>query len=309
MVRTLTFARVGRFRALWLLALGFGFSACNATDQLTGNSDEPAAPSNPVTPPSDPSFAMSFAGGIPMGTYAQPTSTFGYRYNGGLRNIWPSYLRSELAAIKARGGRVVLTFSGNERYYKTNGHFDLGKWKARVARFKGIDFSSYVRDGTIIAHYLIDEPNDKTNWGGTPVSPSTVEAMAQYSKQLWPNLPTVARAEPGYLKGGHRYLDAAWAQYVTRKGTAADYLRRNVSDAQRYGLALVVGLNIRKGGPGGRSMTPSEVANWGSTMLNSSYPCAFVSWQWYSAMTTSAMSKSMDLLRRKAQSRAQKSCR
>jgi hypothetical protein len=54
--------------------------------------------------------------------------------------------------------------AGHERHYKSRGYFDLGKWKARVNRFRGVDFYSYVRDGTIIGHYLIDEPYDAHNW-------------------------------------------------------------------------------------------------------------------------------------------------
>jgi hypothetical protein len=309
MVRTLTFARMGRFRALWLIALATGFSACNAADPFTSASeDTPATPVDPSTP-SEPSFAISYAGGIPMGTWAQPTSTLGYRYNGTLRVIWPKYLKSELSAIRSRGGRVVLSMTGSEWQFKdSNGHFSFTKWKERVNRYRGMDLSSYVRDGTLIGHFLLDEPNDPTNWNGQLVSPATVEAMAKYSKSLWPYLPTLVRAEPHYLLYNHHYLDAAWAQYVTRKGTATDYLRRNVADASARHLALVVGLNIRKGGPGGRAMTGAEIANWGSIMLNSTYPCAFLSWQYSSQLNQSSVQKAMDLLRRKAQSRAAKRC-
>lgn len=311
MTQTATYARrTGRLRALWLIALATSFSACNATDRLTSTPDDsPPATVDPTSTPSEPSFAIAYAGGIPMGTWAQPTSTLGYRYNGTLRVIWPKYLKSELAAIRSRGGRVVLSMTGSEWTFKdSNGHFSFTKWKERVNRYKGMDLSSYVRDGTLIGHFLLDEPDDPTNWNGTLVSPSTVEAMAKYSKTLWPYLPTLVRAEPHYLLYNHHYLNAAWAQYVTRKGTAPDYLRRNVADASKRGLALVVGLNIRKGGPGGRAMTGAEIANWGSTMLSSTYPCAFLSWQYSSQLSQSSVQKAMDLLRRKAQSRATKRC-
>jgi hypothetical protein len=306
MTHTFEFARwATRFRALLVVAFATAFAGCD-NDRLTNTSD-PAETADPVSI-TDADFAGSFRGGIPMGTFAQPTHTIGSRYNGALRVIWPKYLRQELAAIKARGGRVVLSFSGSERHYKTRGRFDLAKWKARVSRYRGVDFSSYVRDGTIIGHYLIDEPNDPENWG-RPIPPSTLEEMAKYSKQLWPNLTTVVRVEPGYLGSRHRYLDVAWAQYVHRKGTAANYIKRNVADAQRRGLGLIVGLNIRKGGPRGRAMTPSEITSWGTTMLSSSYPCAFISWQYTSALSSRAMGAAMDVLRRRAQSRSTKSCR
>ena len=308
MTQTFEFARwATRFRALLVVAFAAAFAGCDASDRLTSTSDETAVETADPVGVSEVSFATSFRGGIPMGTFAQPTSTLGSVYNGGLRNIWPAYLKNELAAIRSRGGRVVLTFSGNERYYKTGGRFDMGKWKARVNRYRNIDISSFIQDGTIIGHYLIDEPNDPENWG-RPIPPSTLEEMAKYSKQLWPNLTTVVRVEPGYLNYTHRHLNVAWAQYVHRKGTASDYIQRNVANASKRGLGLIVGLNILKGGPGGSRMTASQISTWGSTMLSSSYPCAFVSWQYNNTLTTSAMRNAMEVLRRRAESRSTKRC-
>ncbi len=293
---------------------------CNSTDSLNPN---PSSPGDIVEPASDagagvvaaedPSFAATSArAGIAIGTFAQPNSAFGAQYNGAMRNIWPEYLLSNLAAIKAKGGRVVLDMAGSQSLFRTNGKFDLNKWKARIDRFKKVNFTSYVNDGTIIGHYVLDEPNDPANWSGTMVSPATLEEMARYSKQLWPGMATIVRAEPAYLnqyKGTYRYLDAAWAQYVTRKGTPEAYLKRNVADAQKKGLALVVGLNISKG-VGGSKMTASQVKAWGTAMLNSTYPCAFLSWTYSSDLLYSgAMKDAMSALRSKAQNRSSKTCR
>jgi hypothetical protein len=299
--------RLARLRAAGLAALLLAAGGCDPTDSL---GPERAAPPDADGVDTPVLASASFAGGIPMGMYGQPTTTFGDRYNGGFRNIWPQYLLSELAAIKSRGGKVVLMFAGKETYYKdADGHFSLAKWKERVDRFRGVNFSSSVTDGTIIAHYLIDEPNDPANWNGQPVPGSTLEQMAQYSKQIWPNLLTVVRVDPGYLRYDHRYLDAAWAQYVYRKGTAADYIRRNVEDAQARGLGLITGLNLLKGGINGTRMSASQVQEWGSTLLGSSYPCAFISWQYDTDyLATAGMGAAMDLLRNKAENRAGKTC-
>ena len=183
-------------------------------------------------------------------------------------------LKAELAAIKARGGRIVLMMAGSESNYKDgSGHFSLTKWKQRIDRFRGINFTSYINDGTIIAHYLIDEPQDKGNWHGVPISPATVDAMGQYSKQLWPGMATVVRTEPRFFSSKPRYIDAAWAQYLARMGDANAYIRRNVADAQKRGLALIVGMNIRHGGtPNGSAMSSSEVERYGSALLSSRIP-------------------------------------
>jgi hypothetical protein len=315
MTHTFEFARrAARLRALFLVALATVLGACNATDNLTSASDDPTLVDPASTTSPTASFAtMAYRGGIPMGLFALPTSQFGGRFNGAMRNIWPGYLQRELAAIRARGGKVVLMLAGNERYYKdAQGHFDFNKWKARINRFKGIDFSSYVRDGTVIGHYLIDEPYDPFNWHGRPVPGSTLEAMAKYSKQIWPQMATIVRAEPYLIKwsGRYQYLDAAWAQYLYVKGDAHSYIQRNVSEAQKMGLALIVGLNLRDGGRMRKTaMRPTDVVTWGTALLSSSYPCAFISWYYNPKFLTSSMMSAMGVLSGRAQGRSMKSCR
>jgi hypothetical protein len=296
--------RIARLRSPLLAALLVTLAGCDGTNALN-----PDANNSPSAPTSETSAA--FAGGIPFGLFAMPTGYFGDRYNGALRNISPYQLLDELRSIKARGGKVVLMFAGSQEHYKKDGHFSLTLWKARVDRFRVVDFSSYVRDGTIIGHYMIDEPYDPENWGGDPVSPSVLEEMGRYSKQLWPEMPTVIRAEPGYLASNHRYVDAAWAQYLERKGSAADYIRKHVADAQERGLALIVGLNILDGGtPNLTPMTASEIESWGSALLASSYPCAFISWTYDERFVSSnGVPGAMDDLRRKAENRATRTCR
>jgi hypothetical protein len=320
MTRSLKFSRqVERLRAPMLAVALIAFGACEGSNSigpdsssLPGTEAVPTDAGVQAIPVSQPEFATAFAGGIPFGTSALPTSWFGSRYNGALRNIWPGSLVSELAAIKARGGKVVLMFAGNEKYYKDgSGHFSLTKWKDRIDRFRSVNFNSYVNDGTIIGHYLIDEPNDPSNWNGQPVSASTVDEMGRYSKQLWPGMPTIVRTEPAYFSFNPRYVDAAWAQYLSRRGNVNDYIRKQVSDAQNRGLQLVVGMNVIKGGtPNGTQMSASEVKEWGSTLLSSSYPCAFISWQYSSSyLNNSGIEDAMSYLRNKAENRSSRSCR
>jgi hypothetical protein len=310
-----------RVRAALFAAVVTTLVACDCTNSVAPDvaSTDPAALADGETPdalapaPADglSLASASFAGGIPFGTSALPTSWFGSRYNGALRNIWPGSLRSELAAIKARGGKVVLMFAGNEKYYKDgSGHFSLDKWKQRVSRFRGVDFGSYVKDGTIVGHYMIDEPNDPANWNGRPISASTVDEMGRYSKQLWPTMTTVVRTEPGYFGFSPRYVDAAWAQYLHRRGDVGSYIRKQVSDAQRRGLGLVVGLNVIHGGPNKTRMTASQIRDWGSALLSSSYPCAFISWQYNASyLNSGSIRDAMSYLRNKAERRSTRSCR
>jgi hypothetical protein len=276
--------------------------------------EEDIFPEEELAPVDDaPLAAVSFAGGIPIGSAHQPNGAFGSRYNGALRNIYPAYLLRELAAIKARGGKVVLMMAGADWLYKdANGHFSLSKWKARIDRYRNVDFSSYVRSGTLVGHYLIDEPNNAARWNGRVIPGTTVDEMARYSKQKWPGLATIVRTYPTYLErwGPYRYLDAAWAQYVHRFGDAGSFTNQHVNSAKRQGLALIVGLNYLKGGPDRRKMTASQVRSWGSTLLSSSYPCAFISWKYDdNYLSTSGIRDAMSYLRNKAESRSARSCR
>jgi hypothetical protein len=333
MAQTFKFAaRLVRLRAPFMAAMIFAFAGCDTSEPLspesstlTGAENTTLADAENTTladaenttlaevqgAPAELSFASaSFAGGIPIGHAGQPVSAFGSYFNGAKMTISPGELVNYLRGIKARGGKVVLMLAGTDHYYKDSRGFNLTKWKARIDRFKGVNFSSYINDGTIIGHFLVDEPNDSHNWNGKTISPAVVDEMARYSKQRWSNMRTIVRVEPSYFRSRRpQYIDAAWAQYVTRKGNASDYIRRNVSDAQHAGMALVVGLNISKGGPNQRRMTPTEVKNFGSALLSSSYPCAFISWQYDSYVASTTMRDAMRMLRGKAQSRASKTCR
>ncbi len=303
--------RLARLRApLWAAAV-LTVVGCGSSDTLApGSSDAPGdAPSA-----NNPELATSFAGGIPIGMFAQPTELFGTRYNGAMRNLSPDMLLDELAAIKSRGGRIVLMMAGSQpNYLNADGTFSLSKWKERIDRYRGIDFSSYVKDGTIVAHYLMDEPYDPANYGGEPVSGATVDEMARYSKSIWPSLVTVVRSEPYLIKwsGTYQYLDAAWAQYLARKGDPYDYVNKNVAAAKQMGLGLVVGLNLTMGGnPNNTGMSASEVESFGTALLSSPYPCAFISWQYDERfLSGSGIGAAMDKLRQKAQNRATVSCK
>ena len=311
--------RLARRRAPWLTALLLTLLSCNRPDPL----NEPEGVVDGSIPTgTQPSATIAYAGGIPFGLFAQPTNQFGSIYNGGLRNARDieekSDLRTVLGAIKSRGGKVILSLAGSQVYYVDSyGYFSFTKWKQRVDMFRSINFASYITDGTIIGHYLVDEPSDPNNWAGKTIPQSTVEAMDKYSKQIWPGMPTIVRTESTWLAqwtGTYVYLDAAWAQWVTRKGPTLDFITRNVADAKKKGLAVVVGLNILHGGDNRTKMSASLIKSAGSILLSSSYPCAFISWEYDPAYVSTYLSSpdiidAMKYLRSKAQNRSFKACR
>ena len=318
---------LGSARAVVAAALAFGLAACGESNPITTDTSTvpPAGPEVTVveegatldeaaTPAIAAPAAASFAGGIPFGTFAQPTNAFGDVFSGAHRIIYPQFLVKELAAIKSRGGKVIIRLSYGDRYIKDgDGSFNLNKWKSMVDRYKNVNFNSYISDGTIVGHYLIDEPQDVRNWDGRAIPPATIEEMARYSKERWPNMPTIVRTWPDYLddyNGSYRHLDAAWAQFAANRWPdAKKFLAENVAKAKRKNLALVVGLNIIHGSPQKREMSASQVREYGSDLLSDSYPCAFISWQYRSSYMSSSIKEAMKDLRRQAQNRSSKSCK
>jgi hypothetical protein len=289
-------------------------TACNADDPTDPSvNTEPVAA--PEAAPEAASFLMAYRGGIPIGFYSLPTTALGSVYSGGRLVLEPKYAISTLSQVKLRGGKVLVMLAGPQSYYKdSRGHFSFTKWKARIDRFKSINLAAFMKSGTIAGHYLIDEPQDAKNWNGQPIPGRTLDQMAAYSKQRWPGMLTIVRAPPGKIKwaGTYRYLDAAWAQVENPHGTlnVKAWFDQSVSAARSLGLALVVGLNVTKGNIGRTRMTPTQVRNWGSILLNSSYPCAFISWRYVdSHLASTSMRDAMRYLRSKAENRPSKSCR
>jgi hypothetical protein len=77
-----------------------------------------------LDPVGRPLEAVAFAGGIPIGTFVQPTSEFGDRYNGAHRVFQSADLLDSLAIIRERGGRVMLAIGGGPNQHKdADGHF------------------------------------------------------------------------------------------------------------------------------------------------------------------------------------------
>lgn len=294
-----------RTGALALFALVAG--ACDTAEQLS-----PATEDNPVPAPSF--YTGATAPGIVFASFDLPLSMLGSTHTGAYRTPDKVSILNTLSAGRAKGARMVLKLSGSSDSYVKNsdGTFSFTKWKAMVDRFKGINISSYITDGTILGHYLIDEPYLTSRWV-KPVPQSTVEAMAKYSKQIWPGMTTMVRVVPSWLDDvsiTYTSLDAAWAQYSARKGDAAKWIASETAAARAKGLGLVASMNILKGGSGGGNMTASELKNYGTALLNQSHVCGFLMWQYSSSyFGRSDVKSAMSALSYKARTRTKTSCR
>ncbi|HXE58384.1 MAG TPA: hypothetical protein VNK43_10315 [Gemmatimonadales bacterium] len=263
-------------------------------------SGEPPSQVPPPDPPpstigNDPSPPA--ASGIPFGPYHLPPDRFASLFTGTLETAKPARLAAVLRAAQAARVRVVLFLAGSRKYYQNpDGSFSLELWKRRVDRFKDVDLTPYIRDGTVVGHYLLDEAHSRGNWNGTRVPFEDIEAAAAYSKARWPELTTFVRSPMTFLEGKRdwRYLDAGWAQFSNRFGTTPEeterYIEEQAEIARRLRLGLVAGLNLLDGGTGvsGRpgtkagkwAMSGAEVAMWGTILVSHPAVCGFFMWKY-----------------------------
>jgi hypothetical protein len=262
-----------------------------------------------------------------FGTFEMQPAYFSSVHTGTVRagGLSTTTILPLLAEARAKGARVVIRLCmGRDVYVKnSDGTFSLSKWKALVARYQDVNLAPYIADGTILGHFLIDEPQRAEKWGGKAISQATIEEMARFSKQLWPGMTTLVRVVPSWLASApisYTYLDAAWTQYAVGKGEIGRWVTSEVASAKGRGLGLVVGMNVLDGGNGSSgipgwtkgqyAMSASEIRSYGTALLDQSYACGFFLWMhdtdYYGR---SDIKSAMADLSAKAKSHAKTSCR
>lgn len=260
----------------------------------------------PTPPPPPPAAARApGAGGLPFGMAGQPTSASGGVYT---LAVMPQHMGAirALPELRRRGTRLVLNLTNSGNCAKDPGtkSFRLDRWKECFRRNSYDDpqdrrlITEGGADGTLMAIYILDEPNHPNRWGprGT-VTQETIEEMAAYSKSLFPGVRTVVRAPPEWLAAGgvtYRALDGAWAQYRRSRGPIEDYVRKQADGARALGLCLMLSLNVLDGGTtdpndplysgwdSGRGlveMSPAEILAYGLPMVRSQ-PWALGAWEY-----------------------------
>jgi hypothetical protein len=331
------------FAAGLLLTIG---TACagdrvGPTPETTGAADSTLAPADsavvlapadslPVQPVDSAAQQLAISSllqGVVFGVSEMPKTLLTTVYNGTAPGgaLDPSNMLSLLSLARSKGARIVVKLCmGRDMFVKNaDGTFSFTKWKALVDRYKVVNFSSYISDGTILGHYLIDEPSRAERWGGKIISPATLEAMAAYSKKIWPGMPTLVRVVPSWLASfsqTYTYLDAGWLQYASRMGNPTTMVTNEIAAAKRKGLGLVVGMNVLDGGNGSSGlrgystgkwkMSATEVRNYGTALLNQTYVCGFFTWMWDATYYgRSDVKSAMSALSSKARAHARTSCR
>ena len=279
-----------------------------------------AVPATPVGPTPIP--APSTQRGIPFGFFMGDFYELGPTWTATLRGASVGAVVKYLQIARERGARVFIQFaSGRDWYLDSEGNFSLAKWKDRVGRYKSVDLSSYIADGTLYAHYLIDEPEDPSRWNGKPVTYSELEEAARYSKEVFPGLTTIVRVVPTWLQGAPFrwvHLDAAWAQYRASKGDVTLYRDTQVAAAKAQGLGLMFSLNVLGGGDGSSSreftsglhnMSALELATYGKALIEAPYGCGLLMWREDPAyLNAPGIRSAMEILSAQAKARPANSC-
>jgi hypothetical protein len=262
-------------------------AACSDSNGPTGTPIVGSSPSEAV-------IHNAASAGVPYGPFHLPEANYAAPFTATIQMpSSPNGLLKILNTARQKHMRVLVRLAGGkDNYQNADGSFNLSMWKTKVSAYKGVDLSGYVADGTLVGHYLFDEPHAKNQWNGKPVPPNDVEGAAQYSKQLWPYLTTFIRSDMSYLQGKTDwvYLDAGWEQFSAKDGPVTDFITREVAFAQRLKLGLVAGLNVLDGGSGesgirgyssGKwAMSAAEVKSFGSALLANSGVCGFFTWKY-----------------------------
>jgi hypothetical protein len=255
----------------------------------------PTHPNTAAVAPTHPNSGPAPGRGIPFGLWHLAVTEFRPPFTGMVLNgTDPAGVLLILEAARKAKVQVILNMFVSPKLVKDpDGSFNLGLWQQRIDRFATVNLEPYIADGTLAGNMLLDEPHSAKKWNGKDVPFDEIEAAAQYSKRLWPGLPTLVRSDPVYLRKAPFkwvYLDAAWAQYAARKGTADEYVARHAAAAKAAGLGLVLGLNLLDGGDGSSgwkrtdskswAMSASEVLKYGSVLVKEPSACALLIWKY-----------------------------
>jgi hypothetical protein len=232
--------------------------------------------------------------GLAFGPFHLPDSLFAKPYTGLLRASTPANLLATLKAARKKHLRVVLKLANDSKDYSNpDSSFSLDLWKQVIDGYRGIDFRSYITDGTIIGHFLIDEPRDASNWGGIEVPYADIEAAAAYSKSIWPTMPTGAGSPADDMEAGAPYvsLDFAFSQYRDKKGDLATWLAGQTASARRSGLGLLLSINVLDGNIDNSSYSAAQLSAVGSTLAAEPYACGLTMWKYDSTYFADAAVK------------------
>jgi hypothetical protein len=268
--------------------------------------------------------------GTPAGRAAGPTSRKGIPFgsfgawDGSIRrsntdnftlgtgSIDPDEVLGRISAARGSHQHLLLSMTGgSHRNYKTDGVFDMAKWKAKMDRYDTpaikAAIAEGVADGTIIGNSVMDEPQNTSadnSWGppGT-MTKARVDEMCGYVKAMFPTMPVgvvhdhrVFQPEVPYHICDFIVTQYRWAK---TKGDITKFRDDALALGKRDGIAIAFSMNILDGGiprerkdepcpvpeTGGDGtmgkacrMTPDQIRDWGLVLGPAG--CALTMWRY-----------------------------
>jgi hypothetical protein len=218
-----------------------------------------------------------------------------------------------IAVARSKGKKLIIGMTGgNHDFYKTDGVFDMAKWRAKMETYNTAAIktavAAAVADGTIIGNNVMDEPHNTAHdnsWGpaGT-MTKARVDEMCGYVKAMFPTLPAgvVHPHDVFEPTKSYRVCDFIVSQYSHRKtlGDIQRFRDEALALGRRDGHAIAFSLNILDGGiqaardglwncsatlTGGRGtydpncrMTAQQVREWGKVL--GAAGCALTMWRY-----------------------------
>jgi hypothetical protein len=246
--------------------------------------------------------APSTGTGIPFALWAllaedAPKGAF----SGSLDAYTASNIQSRLAEARSKKVRVLMNMTGGSHdKYKTDGVFDIAKWRATMDSYNTPTIraavAEAVSDWIIIGNSVMDEPHNTTDhagWGGT-LTKARVDEMCRYVQNIFPTLPVGVVHDHRRFEPEKNYQSCEFivSQYRLSKGDVQDFRDGGLAFARRSGIAIAFSLNILHGGDTGTTcekygydpqgilcpMTGAQVREWGQTLGTAG--CALTVWKY-----------------------------
>lgn len=190
----------------------------------------------------------------------------------------PSYaLNNQLPALQSTGFTAAFRMSGgNAELVDSGGNFILSKWEDLLDVWTGSSAKLQPYLGHELQWHMVLDDID--TFGGKDPTAAELEAMAAYSKKLFPAIKTFIRHNADEMPAGsYPELDAVLNQYTIKKGPLDAYITNNENAAKQLGVDSIWGLNIADGGDGSSGqvgyttgkymMSPAEVESYGAKLL------------------------------------------
>jgi hypothetical protein len=137
---------------------------------------------------------------------------------------------------------------------------------------------------TLLGFNLADDYGCLKCWGGKAITQEEIADWAGYARQKLPGLPLGVRVVPEWVGRDPKLaplLDYAWAQYHTRKGDAKSYFDEAAATAEKLGLRLVMGVNVKDCyGVGTNPCSADDLVRYGKMALSHPASCAFINWRY-----------------------------